>query len=220
MTDAQTFKQCLGGKISCNQFKPLSEFYFDTTHNRYLNQCKECKKQSTTLYYNSIKDNEEFKLSHKQYNQKYQKEHRTERSAATIKWRQENPEKTKESNRKTNNKNTEKRKKEKWHQRLNNRFSMLISRAKKRNIMCTLTYEQFVECVSQPCYYCNFELGRPVVAGCGIDRLSSKCGYIDGNVVSCCTICNRIKGDFLTPEETVVAVKSIIEFRKMKENIK
>lgn len=42
----------------------------------------------------------------------------------------------------------------------------------------------------------------------GIDRIDSDLGYVDGNVKSCCFICNRAKGNL-----------SIIDFRKWIDNI-
>lgn len=90
---------------------------------------------------------------------------------------------------------------------------MLKTRSKNRNLDCTITYDQYIKYISKPCFYCGFKLGKQVIAGSGLDRLDSSLGYVEGNVVSCCKICNTIKGDFLTVEETLVAVTAIIEFR-------
>ena len=58
------------------------------------------------------------------------------------------------------------------------------------------------------------KLGEPTKIACGLDRLNSGNGYAKVNVVSCCSVCNVIKGGKLTPEETKVAVKAIVRYRK------
>ena len=64
-----------------------------------------------------------------------------------------------------------------------------------------------------PCHYCNYQLGQQSNSS-GLDRLDSSKGYIKDNVVSCCYKCNRIKNNFLTEEETLAAVKAILNFRE------
>jgi hypothetical protein len=39
-------------------------------------------------------------------------------------------------------------------------------------------------------------------------------GYISENVVSCCGLCNSLKRDNLSPEETLAVISAIIEYRK------
>lgn len=57
--------------------------------------------------------------------------------------------------------------------------------------------------IAQPCHWCGvvranthpaefFFNGR--IGWNGLDRLDNSQGYIDGNVVSCCGVCNRMKG--------------------------
>lgn len=74
--------------------------------------------------------------------------------------------------------------------------------ASKRKIIYRLTREQFVAVVTKPCFYCGAEPAfkkRPTyasgVAVTGIDRINSAKGYEPGNVISCCWVCNRAKGD-------------------------
>lgn len=50
----------------------------------------------------------------------------------------------------------------------------------------------------------------------GLDRLDNSKGYEITNIVSCCTTCNYLRGDLLSPEETIVAVQAILKFRKDK----
>ena len=90
-------------------------------------------------------------------------------------------------------------------------FAYLKTRAKARNIEVTLTEQEFLETRGQNCCYCNDPLPE---VGYGLDRIDSVKGYTADNIVPCCGVCNRIKGDDLTHEEMVVAMKAILLYRK------
>jgi hypothetical protein len=73
--------------------------------------------------------------------------------------------------------------------------------ATQRENVWGLTDEKFYELVRQNCHYCD---SSPVFVpwaqypnfkftANGIDRVDNKLGYIEGNVVPCCKICNRAK---------------------------
>lgn len=99
------------------------------------------------------------------------------------------------------------------------RFTESKNKAIKiRKLSWTLTLEEYTKLISEPCYYCNNELGDPVKRSCGLDRLDSNTGYEITNVVSCCMICNTIKNEHLTPEETKIAVNAVLQFRKININ--
>lgn len=80
-----------------------------------------------------------------------------------------------------------------------------IKGAMDRQIIWSLTPEEFVEIVEQDCTYCgspprpykskpNRGKGRTVTAVMnGIDRVNSREGYIVSNVIPCCSVCNRMK---------------------------
>jgi len=89
--------------------------------------------------------------------------------------------------------------------------------ARDRELEFTLSLESYTILVSQPCYYCKGKLGEPVKKGCGLDRLNSNVGYVIGNVVSCCGVCNRMKSDWMTPEEAQVAVDAILRLRASRQ---
>lgn len=85
---------------------------------------------------------------------------------------------------------------------------------KKRGIEWELTFEEYCLLIGMPCYYCENKLGKPVKRSCGLDRLDSGKGYVSENVVSCCYICNTIKNEHLTVEETKAAVEAILKVRQ------
>jgi hypothetical protein len=98
---------------------------------------------------------------------------------------------------------------------IHGRFMYSVRKARKKFLEFALTEAEYEQIVLDPCYYCNNELSPKVEAGIGLDRLDSNIGYTLKNVVSCCTTCNKIKGDWLTPEETKAAVRAIIEHRQL-----
>jgi hypothetical protein len=78
-------------------------------------------------------------------------------------------------------------------------WACLKSSAKKRKILVTITFEQFgIIRGEDHCYYCG---GPLPLSGCGVDRKNNDLGYIPGNCIPCCTICNSIKGSELSCSE-------------------
>lgn len=85
----------------------------------------------------------------------------------------------------------------------------------KRKLTWTLTFEEYEQLIQEPCIYCRNELAAQSKRAVGLDRLDNTRGYESDNVASCCFICNTIKNDFLTVEETYFIVKNLLEFRKL-----
>lgn len=88
--------------------------------------------------------------------------------------------------------------------------------AHERGFEFELTFEQYSALISQPCYYCHDRFGEFVKRGVGLDRLNSNIGYILGNVVSSCGRCNRLKSDWMSPEEAQAVVDIILKMRGLK----
>lgn len=74
--------------------------------------------------------------------------------------------------------------------------------AKKRRLEFSLDRNEFVELAHQPCVYCGDIDGRKKrytgdrYTMNGLDRVDNSKGYIKGNVVPCCRMCNRAKRDY------------------------
>jgi uncharacterized protein with PIN domain len=68
------------------------------------------------------------------------------------------------------------------------KFSHYRDSARKRMHGFELTLEQFITFWQKPCSYCGEEIKT-----IGLDRVDNSKGYVMGNVVSCCTPCNRAK---------------------------
>lgn len=98
------------------------------------------------------------------------------------------------------------------------RFQYVKSHARRRKIEWTLGREQYIALVSLPCAYCF--LPSDVEAGVGLDRLDNDRGYVDGNVVPCCSICNAVRMDRFSPDEMklIGTVIRKIKLRRQEQN--
>jgi hypothetical protein len=101
----------------------------------------------------------------------------------------------------------------KYHRTDKGRFARLRQKAGSRGIDVTLTFDEFVTLVRQPCHYCG---GQLAPTGYGLDRVENNGDYSSTNVVSCCFDCNRIKGETLTYDEMVVAMKAVLALREQR----
>lgn len=90
----------------------------------------------------------------------------------------------------------------------------------KKNVYWGITEELFNELTSSDCAYCGKPPTTSVQARSypftGIDRKDPDLGYLETNVVPCCTECNFIKGCRLTFEEMKVVGAALAKYRKYK----
>jgi hypothetical protein len=86
--------------------------------------------------------------------------------------------------------------------------------AARRGKDFTISFEEYVVLIMQPCYYSGESLHGEV--GIGLDRLDNEKGYTLDNVVPCKGWCNVMRNTRLTVEETKVAAQAVVEFRKKK----
>lgn len=97
--------------------------------------------------------------------------------------------------------------------KLTTRFKISKKTALKKKKDWLLTFEEFCNFISQPCYYCSNKLCKPTEIGSGLDRLDNTKGYIYDNVVSCCKVCNSCKLNIFSPEEMKQIANLIIKMR-------
>jgi len=79
---------------------------------------------------------------------------------------------------------------------LSHRFHNSKRSAKERKYKYELNKEEYGKITNNPCIYCgekdgNIKFGKLYV---GIDRVDNNKGYILGNIVPTCKICNSMKG--------------------------
>ena len=83
-----------------------------------------------------------------------------------------------------------------------------VKSAKKRNLDFTLSKALFESLLIQPCFYCGHSIPNQIN---GIDRVDNNKGYIEGNVVPCCEICNTLKGTN-HPQEFIDKLYTVHEY--------
>lgn len=90
-------------------------------------------------------------------------------------------------------------------------------RASKGGLTWELSRDAFRALVVMPCVYCGIHPANvssritpnrsEIITYSGIDRVDSTQGYIDTNVVPCCSYCNRAKCDYSKEEFLVWAIR-------------
>jgi hypothetical protein len=103
-------------------------------------------------------------------------------------------------------------------------YNTLVSGAKKRGIPVSLTYEEFVKFTeTYICHYCEdsivwvkFGTNNKGATTSNLDRKNNAWGYITGNLVVCCIVCNRVKLNVFTYEEMLELGETIRALREKK----
>ncbi len=102
----------------------------------------------------------------------------------------------------------------------------ISSSARKRDIEWALTDDEFFKLVEQDCHYCGAEpsmstTSRPAhgepaeYLHNGIDREDNTRGYVPGNVLPCCSVCNHAKKD-MTYAEFILWVAQLTQHRRVR----
>lgn len=94
------------------------------------------------------------------------------------------------------------------------KYTLMASWARRRGLEADISWESFSELRSKPCAYCG---GPLPVDGLGLDRLDNAKGYVEGNVAPCCTECNRIRSNTLSPHEMLVLGRTLQMLREFRE---
>lgn len=93
------------------------------------------------------------------------------------KWRNDNPEKVNEINQKKINS-------------MDSQYGVYKSSAITKQLDFEITIDEYKSIVILPCHYCGIVQEKGFN---GMDRLDSTVGYVMGNCVSCCQMCNYMK---------------------------
>lgn len=95
-------------------------------------------------------------------------------------------------------------------------FKRFTFESHKRGYDVRLTFEEYKDLVTKPCYYCNYYSETEAI---GIDRVNNSLHYYaKDNCVPCCEACNRIKHIyhplFLVEKANIVAQRKVptVEF--------
>jgi len=157
------------------------------------------------------------KEKQKEYHKKYQKIHRQQNNIAVRKYRSKNREKIKAYDKEYCARGEVKLQRRAYRMTPRGRYATLISAAKQRQINCDITFEQYCDLIKNQCHYCK-GVFRKIEdhEGYFLDRINNDIGYVLENCITCCFICNKIKGDSFTYEETKAAVDAILMYRSKK----
>jgi hypothetical protein len=93
------------------------------------------------------------------------------------------------------------------------RYSQAKTKAKQRDIDFSLTFEEFIAMISNPCTYCK---GPLPVTGLGMDRINEREGYSIKNCVPSCAICNSMKHRNFTFGEMMIIGRAVETVRQMR----
>lgn len=83
--------------------------------------------------------------------------------------------------------------KREWRKTPRGRFYRTKERAKARGYVFSLSLEEYLAFVNEPCHYCGQQSS-------GVDRVDNTIGYEPHNCVSCCRMCNVMKNKFEVQE--------------------
>ena len=86
---------------------------------------------------------------------------------------------------------------------INRKYLAYMHSARTRDIEFSLTKDSFKRIIKEDCYYCGTppsNVYKPkntngALIYNGIDRVENNIGYIEGNMVACCKLCNYGKSD-------------------------
>jgi hypothetical protein len=91
-----------------------------------------------------------------------------------------------------------------------------ITNARKRGLEFSLTADELYKLAKQPCHYCGGAPEKRVFGTMsytedlsGWDRIDNNKGYVTGNVVPACKICNRIKWTFSIDDYITHAIRIV-----------
>lgn len=101
------------------------------------------------------------------------------------------------------------------------KFKKLVYNAKRRNINCNLSYENYLDFTEiKFCHYCEKKINwDPYYApDCHfLDRKNNNVGYIVNNCVICCFSCNDLKSNEFTYEEFMLLAPVLKQIRLARE---
>jgi len=192
---------------SCDKIQPLDEFV-GTKNKGFVKSCKTCRETWKRNDANRDKDHRNklareaekkperiavkkaWEAANPEKVEQKTKKCRAKRAAKDIdgylqhnanvmkNWRDRNPEKMEEANKKR-------------RESLEAHYKIYKRSARLKKLEFTYSEEEFKTLVEMPCYYCDTMEEKGFV---GIDRMNQSVGYIQSNGVSCCTMCNWLKG--------------------------
>lgn len=101
---------------------------------------------------------------------------------------------------------------DKYNRSVRGRYRELARAARKKKVPLTISLEEYELLLDIPCEYCSGAFGKDST-GSGLDRITPPQGYQPHNVLRSCGVCNSIRGDNLTVDETKAVVALVKKMR-------
>jgi hypothetical protein len=104
-------------------------------------------------------------------------------------------------------------------------LTTLRHKAKKRNVPCNITYQEFVRFTDiKSCSYCGCDIEwqpharnrRENHYNYYLDRIDSNRGYSVKNCCVCCPMCNGVKSNVFTHDEMLLMGKTIRKIKNIR----
>lgn len=204
-------KECTNEKCK----KKMPEHAYIDKFNRIVNQCLVCRlhaqiksKRQTRINSKTLwKEENHGKCAKywldargRQIENKGIEKYLEDNAESAKVWRDKNPEKCLEAN-------------EKKKANIKIHYGNYVRDAGIKNINFELTFEEFVKIVTSPCFYCGIIQDNGFN---GIDKEKFDKGYVKENSLSCCSMCNVMKGTlnsnvFLKRVEHILTYQGYIE---------
>ena len=96
-------------------------------------------------------------------------------------------------------------------------YNQAKRQAKLREIPWDINMNQYKEITLNPCHYCGQSLCFET--GVCLDRINNYKGYCLNNVLPACSVCNKIRGEYLSVEEAKLAISAIKSYRNNNKEI-
>jgi hypothetical protein len=219
----------------CGEEKDVGEFY------RRHCQCKECMKEYQKEYRNTDKSKEYQKEYQREYRKKDGYRERQKKYRKTDKSKEYQKEYQRAYRKTDKGKEYQKEYTKKCRKRDTVKYRNKRADAKDRGVEFYLSKEQFVSLLhTSECHYCKnaiqditallsfiheygeecknvLSLRRKISLNLltkddmTIDRLDSSKGYVDGNCVPACVICNIAKGFLIPPDQYKLIAPAVID---------
>ena len=173
--------------IECKERRHIS--WFKRTSEVPFEKCKKCRKIQTEKEQNSLQIKaDEIGISLNRYKKRiYEGKNREHINARKA---------------------TNKKKSPNWAL---NKYKSCEYSAKSRDLKFEIEEDLFLLLIKLPCGYCGKSSENKDI---GIDRIDSSVGYVSGNFIQCCKMCNLMKMS-LAAEKFSEKMHKICSFRKL-----
>ena len=92
------------------------------------------------------------------------------------------------------------------------KYEALCKRSYALGFKKVLTIEEYVRALKPGCAYCKVDLNYE--RGASLDRRNPRNGFHRNNVLAACRACRRLRKLGLTVDETLAAMKAILQVRR------